>query len=124
MDYDIDLRFQKLKKGLEEKFGEGMDLHTILFLVGVNELGVGDLNFSKAEKTDLMHIAICTLLEPYGYYSFSGRDKDNWPHFTLERQLPSLDHREQQHLIKESLLEYFIRNDYFKPEELSSESGL
>jgi hypothetical protein len=120
MDYDIELRFQKLKKGLERKFGEGMDLQAILFLIGVNELGEGYRNFSKSEKTDLLHIAICTLLEPYGYYKFEGRDKDNWPHFVLEQQLPPLNHREQQHLMKESMLDYFIRNEYFTPEELSS----
>jgi hypothetical protein len=121
MDYDVEIRFQKLKKGLEEKFGEGMDLQAILFLIGVNELGEGYRNFSKNEKTDLLHIAICTLLEPYGYYKFEGRDKENWPHFTLEQQLPLIDHREQQHLMKESMLEYFIRNEYFTETELSAE---
>jgi hypothetical protein len=121
MDYDVEIRFQKLKKGLEEKFGEGMDLQAILFLIGVNELGEGYRNFSKNEKTDLLHIAICTLLEPYGYYKFEGRDKENWPHFTLEQQLPLIDHREQQHLMKESMLEYFIRNEYFTEAELSTE---
>ncbi len=121
MDYDIEIRFQKLKQGLEVKFGEGMDLQAILFLIGVNELGEGYRNFSKNEKTDLLHIAICTLLEPYGYYKFEGRDKENWPHFTLEQSLPMLDHREQQHLIKESMLEYFIRNEYFTEEELATE---
>ena len=121
MDYDVEIRFQKLKKGLEGKFGEGMDLQAILFLIGVNELGEGYRNFSKNEKTDLLHIAICTLLEPYGYYKFEGRDKENWPHFTLEQQLPLLDHREQQHLMKESMLEYFIRNEYFTEAELSTE---
>jgi hypothetical protein len=121
MDYDVEIRFQKLKKGLEEKFGEGMDLQAILFLIGVNELGEGYQNFSKNEKTDLLHIAICTLLEPYGYYKFEGRDKENWPHFILEQQLPLLDHREQQHLMKESMLEYFIRNEYFTEAELSAE---
>jgi hypothetical protein len=113
MDYDIEIRFQKLKASLEEKFGEGMDVQAILFLIGVNELGVGYRNFTKAEKTDLFHIAICTLLEPYGYYEFEGRDAEEWPHFKLNKQLPPLEHREQQHLLKESMLDYFIQNDYY-----------
>lgn len=113
MDHDIELRFQKLKSSLEEKFGEGMDVQAMLFLIGVNELGNGYKNFTKSEKTDLFHIAICTLLEPYGYYEFEGRDKDNWPHFKLLKPLPPLDHREQQHLMKEAMLDYFIQNDYY-----------
>ena len=114
MDFDIELRFQKLKASLEEKFGEGMDVQAILFLIGVNELGSGYRNFSKSEKTDLFHIAICTLLEPYGYYEFQGHDKQNWPHFKLNKELPALEDREQQHLLKEAMLDYFIQNDYFK----------
>jgi hypothetical protein len=113
MDYDIELRFQKLKKHLEKEFGEGMDVQALLFLIGVNELGQGHKTYSKQEKTDLLHVAVCTLLEPYGYYSFVGRDDDNWPHFQLEKKLPPLNHQEQQHLIKEAMLDYFIANEYY-----------
>lgn len=112
MDYDLELKFQQLKAQLEEKFGEGMDVQAILFLVGVNELGVGYREFSKREKTDLLHVAVCTLLEPYGYYEFEGRDDEQWPHFKLIKQLPQLNHREQQHLMKEALIDYFEQNDY------------
>lgn len=113
MDYEIEIRFQKLKTFLEGKFGEGMDVQAILFLIGVNELGTGQSEFSKSEKTDLFHIAICTLLEPYGYYEFEGTDEDNWPHFKLNKLLPPLSHQEQQYLIKEAMLDYFIRNGYY-----------
>lgn len=117
MDYEIEIRFQKLKSFLEKKYGEGMDMQALLFLIGVNELGTGHRTFSKNEKTDLFHIAICTLLEPYGYYEYEGRDADNWPHFKLNRMLPPLSHQEQQYLLKEAMLEYFIRNDYYTEEE-------
>lgn len=112
MDYDVELRFREVKAELEKTFGEGMDVQAILFLIGVNELGMGYKEFTKNEKTDLMHVAICTLLEPYGYYAFEGRDADNWPHFKLEKQLPPLNEREQQHLIKESIIDYFEQNGY------------
>ncbi len=112
MDFDVELRFQKLKGELEKNFGGGMDVQAILFLIGVNELGIGYKEFSKDEKTDLLHIAICTLLEPYGYYRFQGRDEEQWPHFELVRELPPLNEREQQHLIKEAIIAYFEQNDY------------
>ncbi|MBL4862779.1 MAG: hypothetical protein JKY09_07170 [Crocinitomicaceae bacterium] len=113
MDYDVELRFQKVKQNIEVEFGGGMDVQAILFLIGVNELGMGHQDFSKSEKTDLLHIAICTLLSPYKYYEFEGRDKDNWPHFKLLKELPSLNHREQQHLMKEAIIDYFEENGYF-----------
>ena len=120
MDYAIELRFQKLKAKLKEQFEMDMDVQSILFLIGVDELGMGHKDFSKNEKQDLMHIAICTLLEPYGYYSFEGRDEENWPHFKLEKELPHLSHLEQQHLLKEAMLDYFVKNEY----EFESESSL
>ena len=114
MDHDIELRFIKVKAELEATFGEGMDVQSILFLIGVNELGAGPRSFSKSEKTDLLHVAVCTLLEPYGFYEYEGNDKDNWPHFKLNKNLPTLGHIEQQHLIKEAIIDYFDKNDYIK----------
>jgi hypothetical protein len=116
MDYDVELRFQKVKTELEKKFGEGMDVQSILFLIGVNELGMGYKEFSKQEKTDVLHVAICTLLEPYGYYKYDKNDDEGWPHFNLMKELPPLNDREQQHLIKEAMISYFEENDYFKVE--------
>ncbi len=111
MDFDIELRFQELTKKLEDVFGGGMDTQAILFLIGVQELGLGYREFSKQEKTDLLHIAVCTLLEPHGYYKFEARDLENWPHFTLLKPLPVLTENEQQHLIKEAILDYFEQNE-------------
>lgn len=118
VDYEIEIRFQKLKQHLETQFGEGMDVQAILFLIGVDEFGSGHRPFSKQEKTDLLHVAVCTLLEPMGYYEFIERDADNWPHFKLIKPLPPLNSQDQQHLIKEAMLEYFIRNGIY--EELSN----
>jgi hypothetical protein len=118
MDYDLELRFQKLTKSLEKNFGEGLDVQAILFLIGVEELGLGYKKFKKEEKTDLMHVAICTLLEPAGYYTFKGRDEDNWPHFELVKELPVLNEREQQHLIKEAIIDYFVVNEFVDESEV------
>ena len=118
MDYDVELRFQKVKTELETSFGGGMDVQAMLFLIGVNELGIGYKEFSKTEKTDLIHVAICTLLEPYGYYEYEKRDEENWPHFKLIKDLPTLNDREQQHLMKDAIIDYFVQNDYVEiPEE-------
>lgn len=114
MDYETEIKFQSLKKQLEEKFGDDMDLKAIIFLVGVNELGFGYQEFSKQQKTDIFHIAICTLLEPFGYYEYKGNDEDNWPHFELLKPLPAINDLEQQYLLKTALIDYFSQNDYFQ----------
>ena len=59
-----------------------------------------------------MHIAICTLLEPYGYYEFDYVDKDGWPHYKLLSKLPKLKPGEQTILMKEAIIDYFIKKGF------------
>ena len=103
--------WQILQDNLKEKFGEELPVDAILFLIGVQELGMGKKKFKKDDKVNLMHIAICTLLEPYGYYTFLGRDKDGWPHWELLEMLPPLNSKQQNKLISESIVEYFKKNE-------------
>jgi hypothetical protein len=118
MDYAVEIKFKKLVAEIEETFGGGLDVQSILFLIGVQELGKGSQNFSKRQKTELMHVAVCTLLEPYGFYKTRGRDKDNWPHFEFIKELPPLDQRQQQHLMKEAMLDYFDAEKQENPENI------
>lgn len=107
MDYQFESEWTKLTKMLEEKFEMDLDLQSILFLVGVQELGQGYKKFKKNEKMDLMHIAICTILEPYGYYVYAGNDKDGWPHYDVKEEMPVLKPAEQEQLMRTAVLEYF-----------------
>lgn len=105
----IDDAWEKLVVDLSNKFtpGEQLDLKGILFLIGVQELGKGMQSFSKEDKIDLMHIAVCSLLVPYGYYSFSHHDENNWPHYKLIKNLPHLTEAAQENLMREAVLTYF-----------------
>jgi len=117
MDYKLEQHFQALTKQIEADFGEGIDTEGIMILIGVQELGQGYKEFSKDEKINLIHIATCTILEPYGYYAYTHNDDDGWPHFEIVEKLPSLDSRQQEHLIKEAILSYFRQNAYYLEEE-------
>ena len=106
---ELKIKWDRLVEELSEKFadGENLDLDSIIFLVGVQELGAGYRRFKKDEKLNLMHIAICRLLEPYGFYEFIGRDADGWPHYELKENLPNLKAGEQSIFMKEALVRYF-----------------
>lgn len=107
MDIELEQRWQKVMEQLKEDLGEKPDLTSVIFLIGVQELGKGYSQFSKQQKMELMHIGICTVLEPWGFYKFIGRDKDDWPHFENIKKLPPLEERQQQHLLKQAIAEYF-----------------
>lgn len=107
----IEKQWKELLKTLNNQFDGDLDLQAVLFLIGVQELGKGKVKYSKDQKLELMHIAICTLLEPFGYYNFAGHDQDGFPHWELNEQLPPLSPGQQMALMKESILDYFVALD-------------
>ncbi|MGD1847091.1 MAG: hypothetical protein ACFB10_17005 [Salibacteraceae bacterium] len=107
MDFELEARWRKTLKKLEKRFGGGMDLQAVLFLIGLQELKVKPKKLTKDQKLDVMHVAVCTLLVPYGYYEFEGDDTEGWPHFKQLKELPSLSPGEQDRLMKEAIFDYF-----------------
>jgi hypothetical protein len=117
MDIKLQHKFLELTKQIEADFGDGIETEGIMVLIGIQELGQGHKEFTKDEKINLIHIATCTVLEPYGYYKFKENDEDGWPHFDIIENLPPLDNRQQEHLMKEAVLAYFRNNEYYVEEE-------
>jgi hypothetical protein len=84
------------------------DFQAMLFLIGIQELGrIPKAKFSKEEKQDLMHVAVCTLLEPDGYYLFEGRDHDGWPHYRESISMDVKGVKEQESFLIEKIIAYF-----------------
>lgn len=107
-DLDQERKWNSLLGEIESVIGKKpKDLNSVLFLIGVQELGHGTKNFSKEEKQDLMHIGICKVLSLSGYYVLEGLDKDGWPHWKMVKKLPHFDLLEQEKLLKMQVMEYF-----------------
>ncbi|MBS9463308.1 MAG: hypothetical protein AAF348_11910 [Bacteroidota bacterium] len=113
-DEKLKERWDLLVDKLSNQFSDGdpLEIDGIIYLVGVQELGNFHRSFKKDEKVNLMHIAICRLLEPYGYYDFDFFDEDGWPHYKVKEQLPPLKAGEQSVLMKEALVQYFLEKKY------------
>jgi len=113
-DQELKERWELVVDKLSRQFADGdvLDLDAIIYLIGVQELGQLDRKFKKDHKLDLMHIAICKLLTPYGYYEFDFVDKEGWPHYKVKEQLPSLKAGEQSVLMKEAIVNYFVETEY------------
>ena len=67
---DLQQRWWSLEAKLVERFGKKPDLETVLFLIGVQEFGDIKEKFTKEQKQDLMHVAVCSLL--------SGSEQENF----------------------------------------------
>lgn len=90
----------------ERLSGKVPDMDGMLFLVGVQELGQGPGHFSKEQKQDLMHVGLCSILVPAGYYRLTHRDADGWPHFELVKPVPLMTLEEQEAFFRARLVDY------------------
>ncbi|MEM9835254.1 MAG: hypothetical protein AAF828_02050 [Bacteroidota bacterium] len=115
-NWELDFSFNRIRHLVKQKFNKQQlpDLNAILFLIGIQELGRWKESFTKEEKQDLMHIAVCRLLAYDDHYAFIGRDADGWPHYELKSKLPKIDLAQQERLLKEKIVQYF---DDFEQEE-------
>ena len=100
---DLQVRWLKLRIKLKEKFDIKPEMDGILFLIGVQELGTAKQTYTKEQKQDLMHIAVCTLLAQSGYYAIEGYDDEGWPHFRQLKPLPPHNMYEQENFLKAEL---------------------
>lgn len=108
-DWELDFHWQRVRHLIKRIMNQDTlpDLNMILLLIGIQELGQVRKKFSKEEKQDLMHIAVCTLLEPEGYFTFTGIDDDGWPHWDMNKPFTMKGVSEQESFLKYRIIDYF-----------------
>ena len=109
---DLQQRWWNLETKLAERFGKKPDIEAILFLIGIQEFGQLKEKFTKEQKQDLMHVAICSLMSQSGYYELEGKDIDGWPHFKQLKPMPDMNTFEQESFLKDHVLLYFQSHDF------------
>lgn len=102
-------RWQALLAMLKERFGKEPNMEAILFLIGINEYKgrMPAYKFSKEQKQDLMHVAVCTLLSPLGFYKLERYDDEGWPLYKQIKEGQPTDLKGQEMLLQQQILDYF-----------------
>lgn len=104
---DTSVKWEAVERMIADQFGKTPNMEAILFLIGIQELGKGYIKFSKEQKQDLMHIAVCTLLAESGYYKLDHTDEDGWPHFTELKRMQGMPLEQQEDFLKQHIIRYF-----------------
>ncbi len=106
--WEIEFYWLKVRSQIRDSFKVSVlpDLNTLLFLIGIQESGKPFQKFSKEEKIDLIKLAVATLTQDEGYFSFSGKMKNGWPEF---KQLKEFDitKKNNEQLMKIKIIDYF-----------------
>ena len=109
---DLQQRWWKLEEKMMKRFGKKPDVEAILFLIGIQEFGEVKEKFTKEQKQDLMHVAVCKLLSQSGYYELEKLDEEGWPHFKQLKPMPEMDTISQENFLKDHILLYFQNHDF------------
>ena len=108
-DWEIDFEWLKVRHFVKDSLGKDdlPTLNAVLLMIGVQELGRWKETFTKEEKQDLMHIAVCRLLSYDGFYEFVGRDGDGWPHWRNIKVVDEEGVKQQEQYLKLKIIQYF-----------------
>ena len=108
MEMDLNMEWVKVQLFVRKRFDEVLDVQTILYIIGLQELGMNHQPLKKEQKIDVIHIGVCSVLLPLGYYQKIGFDDDGWPHFKNIKKLPHKIVGEQQDVfMKKAIINYF-----------------
>lgn len=103
---DLEKNWSLLITKLEKQFNEDFNLKGVLYLIGIQELNFGLKKYERHEKMDVIHVAVCKVLSPFGFYQFNKIDEDGWPHYKEIKAIKSLNEKDQEELIKLAILKY------------------
>lgn len=114
--WELDFNWLRVRHFVKDSLGHDRlpDMQAVLMLIGVQELGRWRKDFSKEEKQDLMHIGTCEVLAADGFYTFTHRDADGWPHYRAERPVETEGHVAQERLLKTKIIQYFAEWEAFE----------
>jgi hypothetical protein len=109
---DLQVRWWRLLEKFKGKFGKNPDVEAILFLIGIQEIRNSKKKFTKEQKQDLMHVAVCSVLALSGYYQLTDYDTEGWPHFEQLKDLPRYELLDQENFLKDHILLYFEEQEH------------
>ena len=103
----MDEQWNKVIHYLRGRFGKKMDIKSILFVLGLNELDKKKDSYEKEEKMDLMNIGFCKVTSLSGYFKMTGTDEDGWPIWEQVKAVPRMSAKEQEQFIKQHIVRHF-----------------
>lgn len=99
-------RWEELVLKVSQQFKVTADFDFMLFIIGLNERGLGFRPYSREEKWDLINLGKCKLFEQLGYLRQTGHDGQGWPAFEILKSVNTLTPSLQKHLLKKAMVTY------------------
>jgi len=110
--WELDFNWLKVQHFIKSKFGIQVspNLDTVLFLIGIQELGKINEEYSKEDKLGITTLGMCVVLSQDGYFVHDGTDALGWPIWKELKPFSPLNETEGQNVLKNLVLQYFEEN--------------
>jgi hypothetical protein len=94
-------------ESIKNQFEIEPTLESILFLIGIQELGIGLQDYDRDEKMDLIHLGTLKVLSLFGFYKETIRERNNWPIYQQNETMEIPSGEDQENFIKKGIIQYF-----------------
>ena len=99
---------------IKQQFGIEPTIESILYLIGIQELGCGFKEFTRDEKMDLINLGTIKMLSLFGFYHENKNVHEDWPLFEIDENKKLPTGTDQEKYIKKGITEYFLKNKLIK----------
>lgn len=110
MSNSIEDGWINLSKFWEEKFGKSLSIQAALWVISMQEYPRLHTKYSSPDavvKEDLLHLAVCFILEIQGFCVFENLDNDGWPRYSSIAKFENLSLKEQETILARGIVCYF-----------------
>ncbi|MGE5357006.1 MAG: hypothetical protein ACM3PT_12280 [Deltaproteobacteria bacterium] len=107
--WEIDFNWLKVQHFVKDNFrtNDLPKLDTVLFIIGLQELGLNKQKYSHEQKLDITAIGMMTILSSLDYFRKTGTDEDGWPVWTELKPYRPENDTVRQNELKALIAEYF-----------------
>lgn len=107
--WELDFNWLKVQHFIKDKFNktELPKLDTILFMIGLQELGKIQEEYTKEEKLGITTLGMCQLLSMEGYFEKGGKEEDGWPIWIEKKPFEPENDIIGRDILKKLTIKYF-----------------
>lgn len=110
--WELDFNWLKVQHFIKDKFDIQVlpNLDTVLFLIGIQQLGKINDDYTKEDKLGITTLGACVVLSQEDYFIQEGLDETGWPIWKELKPFSPANEIEGQIKLKKLVLQYFETN--------------
>lgn len=106
----IEAKWNNLAEFWRLRFDKELSVQAALWVISMQEYPLLHAQYCVPDpviKQDLLHLAVCFLLDKCGFCTLESLDEDGWPRYSSIDKFEQLDLEEQERILASAIVNYF-----------------